>query len=455
MRRNNSKSSLGVKLIFALVIAGAVYVYTSATFEREVPNISLQSNGYWNLKKPLKIDIGDSSGVKSYSVILKSKDDENTLHYEQFITPKGSLSIEVEPPRSAYAMKDKSIKIIVQATDASKWNFLKGNTLTKEFELKIDKKRPELSIISNSYKIKQGGAALVIFKVSDDNLKEFYIQTNYDKKFKAQPFYKEGYYISLLAWPVIHQNFKATIVANDFADNISTTYIPLYIKTKKYRTSNIKLNDSFLKGKIAQLADEFVETQGVQDSIEQFKIINEDVRAKNEKLIHEITSKVSDEMISDFEINKMYPLKNAQVVASFGDHRKYSYNGNNISESYHLGLDLASNAQAQIKPQNGGKVVYSDYNGLYGNMPIIHHGLGLYTLYGHCSAVSINSGDFVNAKDNIANTGKSGYAMGDHLHFGVLIQGVEVRPAEWMDKEWMKLNISDIIKNAKEIIDRS
>ena len=455
MRRRNNKSSLGVKLIFALVIAGAVYIYSSAMFEREVPNISLHSNGYWNLKKPLKIDIDDRSGVKSYNVILKSENDENTLHYEQLIIPKNSLSIEVEPPRSAYAMKDKSIKIIVQATDASKWNFLKGNTSTKEFELKIDKKRPELSIVSNSYKIKKGGAALVVFKVSDDNLKEFYIQTNYDKKFKAQPFYKDGYYISLLAWPVINDSFKATIIAKDYAGNSSKTYIPLYIKQKKYKISNIKLSDRFLKGKIAQLAEEFVETQGIEDSIEQFKIINEDVRAKNEKLIHEITSKVSDFMITDFKINKMYPLKNAQVVATFGDHRKYSYKGDPISESYHLGLDMASNAQAQIKPQNSGDVVYSDYNGIYGNMPIIHHGLGLYTLYGHCSSVKVNSGDFVKVKDNVANTGKSGYAMGDHLHFGVLIQGVEVRPAEWMDKEWMKLNISNVIQNAKKIIDRS
>lgn len=171
-------------------------------------------------------------------------------------------------------------------------------------------------------------------------------------------------------------------------------------------------------------------------------------------LIHDITSFVSDEMISDFKMNKMYPLKNAQVVASFGDHRKYSYRGDYISESHHLGLDLASNAMAKIKPQNGGEVVYSDYNGIYGNMPIIHHGLGLYTLYGHCASVNINSGDEVIAKSYIANTGKSGYAMGDHLHFGVLVQGIEVRPAEWMDKTWIKLNITNIIKNAKEIINR-
>lgn len=451
----NRKSSLGVKLILALVVAGAAYIYSSAMFEREAPVITLESNGYWNLKKPLKIKIDDKSGIKSYSVILKSKDDDNTLHYEQFITPKDSLNVEVEPPRSAYAMKDKSIKIIVQATDSSKWNFLNGNTAVKEIELKIDKKRPELSIISNSYKIIKGGSALVIFKVEDENLEEFYIEIDNAKRFKAQPFYKEGYYISLLAWPILNDSFKATIVAKDYAGNSSKTYIPLYIKQKKYKVSNIKLSDRFLKGKIAQLAEEFIETQGVEDSIKQFKIINEDVRAKNEKLIHDITSKVPDEMISDFKINKMYPLKNGQVVATFGDHRKYSYEGDPISESYHLGLDMASNAQAQIKPQNGGDVVYSDYNGIYGNMPIIHHGLGLYTLYGHCSSVNINSGDFAKAKDNIANTGKSGYAMGDHLHFGVLIQGVEVRPAEWMDREWMKLNIEDIIKNAKKIIDRS
>jgi len=87
-------------------------------------------------------------------------------------------------------------------------------------------------------------------------------------------------------------------------------------------------------------------------------------------------------------------------------------------------------------------------------MPIIHHGLGLYTLYGHCSSLNVANGDSIRAKAQIANTGKSGYAMGDHLHFGVLIQGIEVRPAEWMDTQWMKLNISNVIKDAKEIIDR-
>jgi len=454
LRRKRGGSSFGALLVFALIIGGALYIYNSAMFERDVPEISMQNNGYWNLKKPLKIVIDDASGLKSYKIVLKNNGERQILQNEQFITPENSLHVEVSPPKSAYAMKTKEIVISIEATDASKWNMLNGNSVRVEYKLKIDKKRPRLSNVANSYKIKKGGAALVVFKAKDENLKDLYIQTNFGKKFKVTPFYKEGYYISLLAWPVTENNFRATIVATDEAGNIAKINVPLYLKDKRYRTSKIKLSDKFLNGKIAELAEEFAETAGVEDKIEQFKIINEDVRAKNETLIHDITSNVPDEMIKNFKIKKMYPLKNAAIVARFGDHRLYSYQGEEVSESYHLGLDMASNAMAKIKPQNAGDVVYADYNGLYGNMPIIHHGLGLYTLYGHCSSLNVANGDSIRAKAHIANTGKSGYAMGDHLHFGVLIQGIEVRPAEWMDTQWMKLNISDVIKDAKEIIDR-
>jgi len=455
LKRKRGSSSFGILFVFALIIGGALYVYNSSMFERDLPVITLKNSEYWNLKKPLKMEIKDASGVKSYRVVLKSASGETTLYHEQLLMPQPSLQLDITPPRSAYAMKDKNVKIIVEAVDASKWNMLNGNIAKQEFSIKIDKKRPTLNTIANSYKISKGGSALVVFKASDANLKDLYIQTSFGKKFKVEPFYKEGYYISLLAWPVRENNFRATVIATDYAGNVAKAYIPLYLKEKTYKVSKINITDRFLKGKIAQLAEDFAETQGVDEPLEQFKIINEDVRAKNEALIHKITSEVSDEMISDFKINKMYPLKNAQVVATFGDHRKYYYEGNYISESYHLGLDLASNAMAKIKPQNRGRVVFADFNGLYGNMPVIDHGLGLYTIYGHCSSLSVNAGDEIHRNETIANTGKTGYAMGDHLHFGVLVQGIEVRPQEWMDKTWMKLNITNIIKNAKKIIDKN
>jgi len=449
----NKKSPLGL-LIIMLIIAGALYVYFSATFERNAPKVTLENNGYWNLKKPLKIVIKDDSGIKEYRVVLKTKNSEIELEHEEPITAEKTVNITLKPPRTAYTMKEKDIEIVVTAEDVSKWNMLKGNSVKKSFHLIIDKKRPQISIVGNSYKISHGGSALVIFKVDDDNLENFYIETENKRKFKAEPFYKEGYYIALIAWPIRAKSFRATVVAIDAAGNVSKSYIPLYLKTRDYRLSKIPLTDRFLKGKIADLAEEFEETQGVFEPLEQFKLINEDVRAKNEALIHKITSEVPSERIDNFKIKPFYPLKNGQRVAHFGDHRKYYYKGKFISEAYHLGIDMASFAMAPIISKNGGKVVFTDYNGLYGNNPIISHGLGLYTLYGHCSSVDVSVGDTIAPHTKIANTGKTGYAMGDHLHFGVLVQGVEVRPQEWMDKRWIKSNITDIIASAKKIIDQ-
>lgn len=442
-------------LIFIGAIGGAAFLYTAPVFEREAPKIAVKNNGYWNLKDPLQITIDDKSGIKAYTVTMKSPEETITLANEQFVQPQNDTKIAVEPPKNAYRFKAKEVIITVEATDASKWNFLNGNAATASVKLTIDKKRPFLSNITNSYAIMKGGSALVVFKAEDANLEEVYIETSFGKRFKPQPFYKEGYYVSLLAWPVTEESFRATVVARDKVGNVARTSVPLRLRDKAYHVSKITLSERFLEGKIAELAREYAETQGVEERIEQFKIINEEVRAKNEKRIHEITSNVSDTMIKSLPIRPFYPLKNGKKVASFGDHRLYHYQGAQVSESYHLGLDLASVKMGAIITQNKGDIVYSDYNGIYGNMPILDHGMGLYTLYGHCSGINVQQGMQVPANSKIANTGMSGYAMGDHLHFGVLVQGVEVRPEEWMDKQWIRLNITEVMESAKKIIDQA
>lgn len=455
MKRKNSSSSILFLLIFGGIIAGVIYLYNSEMFERNIPRVSMTDTQYWNLKEAIDITIEDDSGIKWYEVKMISSSGEKVLSQEALLNPEKKLELKVEYPRMNQSIKDKNIKIIVTAVDDSKWDFFSGNSASVVKSFIIDKKKPLVSLITNSYGIYKGGTALVIFKAKDENLDDLYIEVNKNKRFKVQPFYKEGYYASLVAWPVTEKRFDARIIVKDKAGNKIRIHIPYYHKAKNYRTSKIKLSDRFLKGKIAELAYEFSETQGVEESIAQFKIINEDVREKNEKVIHTITSKTSDQMISSFSIKPFYPLRNAQKVASFGDHRLYYYKKEKVSESYHLGLDLASVQMGEIKTQNHGMTVFAEENGIYGNLPIIHHGMGLYTIYGHCSSLKVETGDTVKPNEQIANTGKSGYAMGDHLHFGVIVQGVEVRPEEWMDAEWIRLNITEVMKNAKKLIGKS
>ena len=59
------------------------------------------------------------------------------------------------------------------------------------------------------------------------------------------------------------------------------------------------------------------------------------------------------------------------------------------------------------------------------------------------------------AGDQIGTTGTSGLALGDHLHFGILVQGEEVRPQQWMDKKWIKDNVTSVLDAAKAMIDKN
>ena len=453
MRKKSNIGSVLVTLVFIGVIGGVVYLYNSAMFEREKPVISIENSGYWNLRAPLKVKIDDASGLLSYKVTLKSGDDSFVLAEEEFATPAPSQTLELKTPKRAYALKNSEVTIEVEARDGSKWNFMAGNEASESKLLQVDKRRPYLSTIASSYRIIKGGSAVVIFKAQDDNMEEFYVETNFGKRFKAQPFYKEGYYVTLIAWPVTEDNFRATIVATDSAGNVAKSVVPVIPYNRKYKISKIKLSDRFLNGKVSELAYAY----GAEDSagiIDRFIYVNETMRKSNEDVIHELTSKVSDQMVRNFPINKMYPLKNGQVVAQFGDHRIYYYKGEKVSEAYHLGLDLASNAMSPIKTQNPAIVSFAEENGIYGNMPVLYHGLGLYTIYGHCSTVLVKEGDALRSNETIAKTGRSGYAMGDHLHFGVLVQGIEVRPQEWMDQDWIRKSITDPMREARKIINQ-
>lgn len=453
MRRGRNNSGIMGWIGVVLVLSALGFMGFSPLFERDEPKVTVSQDGYWNFNDPIHVSVEDTSGLKSFKATIATPHDEWVVVDENTPSSEAKKVFEILPPKGVHRVEATSVVLKIEVTDKSLWGFFMGNTYQQEMTLVIDQRRPVLSIIANSYKIQKGGSAIVIFKADDPHLESLKIETNFGKTFIAQPFMKQGYYASLVAWPVQEASFSATVIARDRAGNETRNAVPLRLKDHRYRVSNIELSDAFLDGKIAQLANEYEQTAGVDDRLEQFRIINEKVRADNEKIIHDITSKVSKNMIVDFAPEPFYPLVNGQKVADFGDHRIYSYKGQeNISQAYHMGLDLASVAMGPITSSNGGNVVFSQPNGIYGNLPIIDHGFGLYTLYGHCSEVHVQKGDIAALGQQIAKTGLSGYAMGDHLHFGILVQGIEVRPEEWMDTKWIYDNITSVIESAKVII---
>ena len=456
--RKKSSNSLWI-VILGLLIGASAYVFTSQGFERNVPRIESEKFIYWNRKDSLKIKISDDHALKSYKVRLNDGKHEVIVANELILERINEKTLNIVYPKKIINgirldPRATKLQVTIEVTDKSNWNFFQGNSVHQVLNVKIDYKRPDINILANSYSVTRGGAGLVVFQVKDEALDTFYVEAG-GHRFKAQPYKKEGYYATLIAWPFNKENFSASIIAVDKAGNKRRSNIPYYLMGKKYRISWMQAKDKFIDGKISDLIASEPKYSIIDNRLEKLRTINETMRLENEELIHKLSKNVSTERLESWKIKKFYPLKNAAKVASFGDERHYYYEekDNEVSQSNHVGLDLASTKMAKIISSNSGTVVYADYNGIYGNMPMIDHGLGLYTLYGHCSNILVKTGDEIHAGFGIAQTGKSGLALGDHLHFGMLVQGVEVRPEEWMDSKWIHDNIDKIFKISDKIIE--
>ena len=226
------------------------------------------------------------------------------------------------------------------------------------------------------------------------------------------------------------------------ADNKSIVSIPYTFKRVNYSQSIINIDDSFIDSKIKTLSD-----KDIQDKVELFKYVNTVVREKNEKLIHEVASQCKN-VYPMFEGEFIY-LENSAKLGGFADYRKYKYDGKIVegADAYHKGFDFASIKNASVKASNNGKVVYTGFLGIYGNSVIIDHGLCIYTLYSHLSEIGVKEGETVKKGQYIGKTGTTGLAIGDHLHYGILVNGIEVNPIEWFDSKWLDSRFYENYKN--------
>ena len=455
MRRRGFGGAIGT-LLFIVIFGGITgYMLTSDDFERNAPMIGIKDKVYWNLRSPMSIKFKDDKGVKFVRISINDGKNDLNLLNQVIQNPTPELDINLTFPKTGFFSAKDTYELSIEATDTSKWNFFSGNKAGKKVQVVLDTTKPDLYILSQSYSISKGGSAVVVFKATDNELKEAYVETNYGKRFEATPFYKEGYYAALVAWPAQVENFSAEVVARDFAGNESKSHVRYFYEKIKYKTSNITLKDNFLDGKISDLTDKYAKDPGALSRLAKMKFVNETLRDANDKKISEVTASAGTDLLTNFDILPFYPLRNGKKVADFADHRFYIYNNEPVSESWHMGLDLASVAGAPIITSNAGKVAFVGDNGIYGLNIIIDHGFGLYSLYAHCSSSPLKTGDSVRAGDEIGTTGMSGLALGDHLHFGILVQGEEVRPQQWLDKKWVKDNVTSVLDAAKKMIDKN
>lgn len=97
----------------------------------------------------------------------------------------------------------------------------------------------------------------------------------------------------------------------------------------------------------------------------------------------------------------------------------------------HAGLDLRAGMGTQVHAARDGTVIYSgNGHGGYGNLIIIDHGDGWFTLYAHNSRNLVRESEVVSAGETIALVGRTGNATAPHLHFEIRRGELPVNPID-------------------------
>jgi len=117
------------------------------------------------------------------------------------------------------------------------------------------------------------------------------------------------------------------------------------------------------------------------------------------------------------------PVKGS-ITGRFGSRRVI----NGQSKSPHSGEDIAAPQGTPVHAINTGTVVATMDHFFSGKGVVIDHGLGLFSMYFHLSAIDVQPGQALNKGDALGKVGATGRATGPHLHWGIRLNGARVNP---------------------------
>jgi murein DD-endopeptidase MepM/ murein hydrolase activator NlpD len=422
-------------VLLILIVGGFIYAYPEIEWSSPQVDIKLQSDNIGT--RPFDIDVLDKGkGLKNVTVILVVDHGESILVNKNY--PEGikgdKITIKLDPKK--LGVKGGAAELKVSAEDRSRLKIFSGNKTKVNKKVNLDLVPPKLDVISTDQYINHGGSGLVVYKVSPDTVNSGVSIGDYFFPGYKAGFKDEDVHMAFFAYPHdVEPGENIILIAQDQAGNEKTSGLLYRLRDINYRKSNINISEKFVENIMVPLIDE--DSSGFSHK-EIFLKVNNEMRKKNDATIKKIGTKSNSEMLWN---GAFHQLSNSKVEANFADERTYILNEEPIDQQFHLGYDLAVTKRYPIEAANDGIIVYADELGIYGNAVMIDHGMGILTLYGHMSTIDVEVGDHVAKNDIIGRTGETGLAAGDHLHYGIYVNGVAVRPVEWWDNKWIKDNV--------------
>jgi murein DD-endopeptidase MepM/ murein hydrolase activator NlpD len=386
---------------------------------------------------PLVVDVKDEHGLKAVRVSIRQGDQERVVVERTYDPPRPADQIRWEPAQDkSFRLQEGAGRVVVWARNDSWGDFMKGRTATLEKDFTARLVPPRVEVLTSQHYVNQGGCDAVVYRVTPASATSgVQVGERYFRGFPMPGAKPPGAHFALFCLP--HDappGAPVRIKARDEAQNETLSSFWLKVFPRTFRTRELALDDGFMNKVVPEIMSQ---TQGLADQgdlLKNYLQINRDLRRQNNEALARLAASSQARFLWSQPFRQ---LGGSQVEAQFADHRSYVYNGQPVDRQTHLGFDLATTSNAPVTAANDGEVALAEFFGIYGNTVVVDHGYGLMSLYGHLSSFGVKKGDAVKRGQPLGNTGATGLAGGDHLHFSMLYQDVQVDPREWWDPHWL------------------
>lgn len=415
-------------LIIAIVVLGSIvfFIARSATpvLDLAAPVSSLGQ------ATPLTVHVHDLRGIRRFSAFVE----QNGARYQVWeisqptSTPDSTIAFTAGI-KTAPQLKEGKAKLILEATS----NDLMRRTAHLERDVTVVTQPPTISVDSEQHYLYIGMAELATFNVFG-GWTEAGVRVG-DQKFRAWPMPdgKPGLFsMFAFAWNMPAGTIPVVYASNGTGNDVTSPLTVQFPKKEqpRYTTHDLQLTDAFVQKVVGEL-----DPNGSGDPITRFVRINNEMRRANNKTLSDLRFNTADKFLWSQPFTRQ---SHSQAEANFADLRNYIYQGKKIDQQVHLGYDLAVTQHVGVEASNDGRVIYAAPLGIYGNCIVVDHGYGLQTIYGHLSHIGVHVGDMVKRGQVMGQSGMTGMAGGDHVHFAMQLDGVQIDPKEWWDSHWIQ-----------------
>jgi murein DD-endopeptidase MepM/ murein hydrolase activator NlpD len=208
-----------------------------------------------------------------------------------------------------------------------------------------------------------------------------------------------------------------------FGPTAPTNTTPLLVRGRDQAGNETDLSDQ-----VVVSTEDFVrDTVQVEPNLA--SLLSGEIRTEEDKKLLANYQQVTEPRL--WEGRFLMPVT-GEIITEFGSIR--SYNGGPVVGN-HAGTDIAAGQGRNVVAPAKGRVVVIDKVQLRGNIVILDHGLGVYTTYAHLSQIDVQVGQTVEKGQAFAKVGSTGLSTGPHLHWELWVNGQNVDPLEWTQRD--------------------